>query len=249
MTRSHIAAECAEATLNDPRWASVLARDASADGNFYYSVRTSGVYCRPSCAARPARPENVAFHASREAAEQAGFRPCKRCKPDRAREEIRFAIGPSVLGFLLLAASRNGVCALLLGDDAAALTEDLMRRFPAASRLPDQAGLGHWLVRAAEIIADPRQALNLPLDLRGTDFQRHVWQVLRTIPAGKTASYAQIAQSIGAPKAVRAVASACGANAIAVAIPCHRILRSNGALSGYRWGVARKQALLAREAA
>lgn len=231
---------------NDPRWAQVLARDAGADGSFYYSVKTSGVYCRPSCAARPARPENVAFHLTAADAEQAGFRPCKRCKPDQPREMIRYRLGTTVLGQLLVAQTQGGICALLLGDDAAALKADLARRFPKA-RLVEDANLGAF-PKAAALMADPAATVDLPLDPRGTDFQRSVWKALRQIPAGQTVSYADLAGRIGKPEAVRAVASACGANPIAVAIPCHRVLRGDGALSGYRWGVARKRQLLAAEA-
>lgn len=231
---------------NDPRWAQVLARDAGADGSFYYSVKTSGVYCRPSCAARPARPENVAFHLTAADAEQAGFRPCKRCKPDQPREMIRYRLGTTALGQLLVAQTQGGICALLLGDDVAALKADLARRFPKA-RLLEDANLGAF-PKAAALMADPAATVDLPLDPRGTDFQRSVWKALRQIPAGQTVSYADLAGRIGKPEAVRAVASACGANPIAVAIPCHRVLRGDGALSGYRWGVARKRQLLAAEA-
>ena len=231
---------------NDPRWAQVLARDAGADGNFYYSVKTSGVYCRPSCAARPARPENVAFHLTAADAEHAGFRPCKRCKPDQPREMIRYRWGSTVLGQLLVAQTQGGICALLLGDDVATLKADLARRFPKA-RLVEDASLEAFS-KAAALMADPAATVDLPLDPRGTAFQRSVWKALRQIPAGQTVSYADLAGRIGKPEAVRAVASACGANPIAVAIPCHRVLRGNGALSGYRWGVARKRQLLAAEA-
>lgn len=230
----------------DPRWALVLARDAGADGSFYYSVKTSGVYCRPSCAARPARPENVAFHLTAADAERAGFRPCKRCKPDQPRETIRYRLGPTPLGQLLVAETQRGICAMLLGDDLAALKVDLAHRFPKA-RLVEDGTLAAF-PKAAALTADPSARVDLPLDPRGTDFQRSVWKALRAIPAGQTVSYAQLAGRIGKPEAVRAVASACGANPIAVAIPCHRVLRGDGALSGYRWGVARKQQLLAAEA-
>jgi AraC family transcriptional regulator of adaptative response/methylated-DNA-[protein]-cysteine methyltransferase len=231
---------------NDPRWAQVLARDAGADGSFFYSVRTSGVYCRPSCAARPARPENVAFHPTAADAEKAGFRPCKRCRPDQPREVIRYCLGPTALGQLLVAQSLDGICALLLGDDAAVLKADLAHRFPKAGLVEDGALAA--FPKAAALMADPSAKVDLPLDPRGTEFQRSVWNALCGIPAGQTVSYAELAGRIGKPDAVRAVASACGANPIAVVIPCHRVLRSDGALSGYRWGVARKQQLLAAEA-
>jgi AraC family transcriptional regulator of adaptative response/methylated-DNA-[protein]-cysteine methyltransferase len=347
------------AAEQDPRWQAVMARDASADGAFYYSVKTTGVYCRPSCAARLPRPENVAFHATREAAEQAGFRPCKRCKPDQgalrerqaaviadicrmieaaeepptlgalaakagispyhfhrlfksvtgltpkayasahraarvrdelargdssvtaaiydagfnssgrfyetsdgilgmkptdyraggANAEIRFAIGECSLGSILVAQSGRGVCAILLGDDPDALARDLQDRFPQARLIGGDKGFEALVARVVGFVEAPALGLDLPLDVRGTAFQQRVWQALRDIPAGETASYSAIAQRIGAPKSVRAVASACAANAIAVAIPCHRVVRNDGALSGYRWGVERKRALLDKESA
>ncbi|MBA4284226.1 MAG: bifunctional DNA-binding transcriptional regulator/O6-methylguanine-DNA methyltransferase Ada [Xanthomonadaceae bacterium] len=347
----------AAATVNDPRWPRVLARDASADGQFFYSVKTTGVYCRPSCGARPARPENVAFHLTTADAAAAGFRPCKRCKPDqpplaeqhaglvarlcrqieqaeapptldelaaaagissfhlhrvfkavtgltprayaaahRAKRvrseldragrvtdaiydagynsngrfyaeadnllgmtpsdyraggtntEIRFAIGECSLGAILVAASARGICAILLGDDPDALARDLQDRFPKASLIGADAGFEATVARVVGLVEAPRLGHDLPLDVRGTAFQQRVWQALREIPAGQTASYAEVAQRIGAPTSMRAVAQACGANALAVAIPCHRVVKSDGALSGYRWGVARKRSLLDREA-
>jgi AraC family transcriptional regulator of adaptative response/methylated-DNA-[protein]-cysteine methyltransferase len=343
-------------TESDPRWAAVVARDATADGRFWYSVATTGVYCRPSCASRRARPEHVRFHASRADAERAGFRPCKRCKPDqpaladqyaakvtaacraietaevapslaelaqsaglspfhfhrvfksitgltpkqyanahrhrRVRAElqqgtsvtnavydagynssarfyekstailgmqpkhfraggatarIRFAIGECSLGAILVAQSDRGICAILLGDDADALARELQDRFPNAELAGDDAQFARIVARVIGFIEAPRTGLDLPLDIRGTAFQERVWQALRKIPVGATASYAEIAQRIGAPNAVRAVAGACAANSIAVAIPCHRVIKRDGAVSGYRWGVARKTALLARE--
>jgi len=239
-------AALAAATIHDPRWTAVCARDATFDGRFFYSVKTSGVYCRPGCKARPARPENVAFHDSPEAAEAAGFRPCKRCKPATPRHVIRYGLGRTALGTVLVAESAKGVCCLLLGSDKAALVADLEQRFPQATLV---ATPGLAAVAAAKgLLADPSQKPDWKLDPQGTDFQRDVWQALRRIPAGSTASYAELARMIGRPRSVRAVAQACGANPIAVAIPCHRVIGSNGAISGYRWGVARKQALLAQEA-
>jgi len=345
------------AAVGDPRWAAVAARDPAADGRFVYSVRTTGVYCRPSCAARPARPENVDFHATPAEAERAGFRPCMRCQPDqparaerqavqvadlcrfiesaeqaptlddlaeraglspshvqrlfkavtgltpkayaaahrahRVREslgrsesvtraiydagynsngrfyedadrtlgmtptawraggaatEIRFAIGACALGAILVAQSARGVCAIALGDDPDALARDLQDRFPKARLIGGDPAFEALVARVVGFVEAPALGLDLPLDLRGTAFQLRVWQALREIPAGATASYSQIAERIGAPKSVRAVAQACGANALAVAIPCHRVVRSDGGLSGYRWGVERKSALLQREA-
>ena len=348
----------AAATINDPRWAAVAARDARADGRFFYSVKTTGVYCRPSCAARPARPENVAFHATAADAERAGFRPCKRCRPTEApraeqqaiivaelcrcieaaeqppllaelaaraglspyhlhrlfkavtgltpkayaaahrakrvrRElarsetvtaaiydagynsngrfyeeanrvlgmtptqlraggadtDIRFAIGASSLGAILVAQSERGVCAIALGDDPEALARDLQDRFPQARLIGDDAAFARLVAQVVGFVEAPALGLALPLDVRGTVFQQRVWQALREVPAGRTVSYRDVAARIGAPGAVRAVAQACAANALAVAIPCHRVVRTDGALSGYRWGVARKRALIEREAA
>lgn len=161
---------------------------------------------------------------------------------------IRFALRPCSLGLALIATSEKGVCALLLGDDADALRAELRRRFPR-TRLDETQTDPDGLIAAALALLDaPTARADFPIDARGTAFQRRVWAALRAIPAGSTASYAEIARRIGAPTATRAVAGACGANPIAVAIPCHRVLRSDGGVSGYRWGVARKRALLAREA-
>ena len=342
----------------EARWAAVLARDPQSDGEFYYSVRTTGVFCRPSCAARPARRENVAFHLTPGAAEAAGFRPCKRCRPTepplaaryavamakacrtiegaetppslaelaghadlsphhfhrvfkavigvtpkayadalrarRMREQlagsgtvteaiydagfnsggrfyaqaanvlgmtpsqfrkggertqIRFAIGQCSLGAILVGATDHGVCAILLGDDPAALVQDLQDRFNRAELIGADVDFETLMAQAVGLVDHPGKGSNLPLDVRGTAFQQRVWQALRDIKPGATASYAHIAQAIGSPTAVRAVAGACAANNIAVAIPCHRVVRTDGALSGYAWGVARKRALLDREAA
>ncbi len=347
----------AASVQNDPRWARLLARDTLADGQFFYSVKTTGVYCRPSCGARPARPENVAFHASQAAAEQAGFRPCKRCKPDQAplaarhaalvaelcrliessdeapsleslashaglsvfhthrifkaatgvtpkayakaqrasrvkaelgkggsvtaaiygagytgsgrfyaesnqllgmtptqfRQgggdlKIRFAIGQCSLGSILVAATERGVCAILLGDDPEELAHDLERRFPRAQLVGGDAAFEQLVAQVVGVVERPGLGLELPLDVRGTAFQERVWQALRAIPVGKTVSYTELASAIGAPKAVRAVARACAANALAVVIPCHRVVRTDGSLSGYRWGVERKRELINREA-
>jgi len=161
---------------------------------------------------------------------------------------IRFAVGDGALGAILLAASERGVCAILLGDEPDVLLGELRERFPAACLTGGDADLARLVGRVAGFIEAPRQGLELPLDIRGTVFQRRVWEVLRQIPPGETLSYAEVARRIGAPTAVRAVARACGANALALAIPCHRVVRSDGGLSGYRWGVERKRALLEREA-
>lgn len=163
--------------------------------------------------------------------------------------EIRFAVGECSLGSILVAASDRGICAILLGDDPDALTRDLQDRFPDANLIGGDAEFERLVAKVVGFVEAPRTGLDLPLDVRGTAFQQRGWQALRKIPAGSRASYADIAEHIGSPKSVRAVAQACGANAVAVAIPCHRVVRSDGGLSGYRWGVARKRALLEREGA
>lgn len=238
----------------DPRRAAVVARDRHFDGNFVYAVKTTGVYCRPSCSARP-KPENVVVFDTCDEAERAGFRACRRCHPKRDRQparsaepETRFAIADCSLGCVLVAASAKGVCAILLGDDPDELTRDLRSSFPNASFACGDADLDKLVAAVVGFIEVPRLGLDVPLDIRGTAFQRRVWRTLRAIGPGKTASYADIARRIGAPKAVRAVARACAANSIVLAIPCHRVVRNDGSLSGYRWGVERKRALLAKEA-
>lgn len=161
--------------------------------------------------------------------------------------EIRFAIGTCSLGSVLVAASGNGVCAVLIGDDERELRDDLAQRFTGAPIAPAETAFATQLRRVMARIENPALPLDLALDVRGTNFQRIVWNALIAIPAGETRSYTQIATAIGAPQAVRAVAAACAANAIAVLIPCHRVVRGDGSLAGYRWGVERKRALLARE--
>ncbi|MFT5181188.1 MAG: AraC family transcriptional regulator of adaptative response [Alphaproteobacteria bacterium] len=238
------------------RWTAVVERDANGDGIFYYAVATTGVYCRPSCAARLAHRENVAFYDTRAEAERAGFRSCKRCRPHetettgpRAGAAIRFAVGECSLGAILIAATEKGICAILLDDNADALVRDLQDRFPKSQLTGGDTDFEQLVAKVVGFIEAPRLGLDLPLDVRGTAFQQRVWCALREIPAGETASYSAVAKRIGSPKSVRAVAGACAANAIAVAIPCHRVVRNDGELSGYRWGVARKQSLLEREAA
>jgi AraC family transcriptional regulator, regulatory protein of adaptative response / methylated-DNA-[protein]-cysteine methyltransferase len=161
--------------------------------------------------------------------------------------EIRFAIGQSSLGAILVAASDRGICAILLGDDADDLLKDLQDRFPKATLIGGDADFENWVARVVGLVEAPSRGIDLPLDIRGTAFQQRVWQALRQIPPGKTATYSDIAEAIGDPKAVRAVAGACAANKIAIAIPCHRVIRQDGSLSGYRWGVERKRELLKRE--
>jgi AraC family transcriptional regulator of adaptative response/methylated-DNA-[protein]-cysteine methyltransferase len=168
-------------------------------------------------------------------------------RPGQQVMPIRFALGQCVLGALLVAHSEHGLCAILLGDQPEALLDELRQRFPRDELIGGDADAERLLAQVAGFVEAPQLGLDLPLDLRGTAFQQRVWQALRAIPAGSTLSYAELAERIGAPKAVRAVAGACAANSLAVAIPCHRVLRSDGGLSGYRWGVERKRALLARE--
>ena len=342
----------------DARWAAVVARDHRADGAFFYSVATTGVYCRPSCGSRLANPKNVRFHETAADAAGAGFRPCRRCHPDqptldqlhaarvadacrvietaeevptlavlakgaglspyhfhrvfkattgvtpkayasahrakRVRDqlagarktvtetiydagfnsasrfyetssqflgmrptdyraggidtEIRFAVGQCSLGSVLVAQSAKGVCAILLGDDADALVRDLQDRFPQAILVGGDVAFEQTVAKVIGFVEKPARGLDLPLDVRGTAFQQRVWAALRRIPIGSTVTYAEIASRVGAPNGARAVAQACGANALAVAIPCHRVVRRDGSLSGYRWGVSRKKSLLTREA-
>ena len=165
-----------------------------------------------------------------------------------ADAEIKFAVGACSLGSVLVAATEKGICAILLGDEPDELARDLQDRFPNANLIGGDAGFDPLVARVVGFVEAPALGLDLPLDVRGTAFQQRVWQALRDIPAGQTVSYAGIARRIGAPKAVRAVAQACAANTIAVAIPCHRVVRSDGSGSGYRWGVDRKVALLGKEA-
>ena len=166
-----------------------------------------------------------------------------------SRSEIRFAVGECSLGSILVAHSGKGVCAIFLGDDPDALVRDLQDRFPSATLIGGDAGFEQLVAKVVGFVEAPGIGLDLPLDVRGTAFQQRVWQALRKIPVGSTASYADIATRIGARASARAVAQACAANPIAVAIPCHRVVRTDGALSGYRWGVERKRTLLSREGA
>ncbi|NKQ69743.1 bifunctional DNA-binding transcriptional regulator/O6-methylguanine-DNA methyltransferase Ada [Rhizobium sp. UPM1132] len=342
---------------DDPRWARVVARDKSADGELWYSVSTTGVYCRPSCPSRIANPNNVQLHDSLASARATGFRPCKRCNPEgpsveseqaslvakacriideseeepsleqladavgrspsyfhrmfkattgltpkgyasahRARkvraglvsgntvteaiydagfnssgrfyekstgmlgmtpsqyrgggadEEIKFAVGQTSLGAILVASSKKGVASILLGDDPDALVRHLQDRFPKACLIGADRDYEALVAQVVGFVESPAIGLDLPLDVRGTAFQQRVWQALQEIPVGETVSYAEIARRIGSPKALRAVAGACASNNLAVAIPCHRVVRNDGSLSGYAWGVERKRVLLDREA-
>ena len=346
-------------TAYDSRLRAVLDRDASAS-EFVYAVRTTGVYCRPGCPSRSPRPENVRFFDTPDQAERAGFRPCKRCRPDdpahrdiasgrvaaacRAMERaladgtappslealaaeaglgpsqfrrlfkthtgitpkdyaravrdervraalaggtsvteaiyaagfgapsrfyehaartlgmdgtayrkggrgmtIRYAVADSFLGPVLAGFTDRGVCAIELGDSPENLAQALRDRFPEADIRDAQAELAPLLQEVAAFVGRPALGLDLPLDIRGTAFQLRVWDELARIPAGRTSSYTDIARALDNPRAVRAVAAACAANPLAVAIPCHRVLRKSGQLAGYRWGLERKRALLDRE--
>jgi AraC family transcriptional regulator of adaptative response/methylated-DNA-[protein]-cysteine methyltransferase len=235
----------------DPRWAALCARERAADGRFVYSVATTGVYCRPSCAARRPRPENVRFHASPDDAERAGFRACRRCHPREevvAPQAIRFAIGESTLGLVLVAESDAGLRAVLFGDDAGTLVHDLQSQLPDAALAVDSGGVQASLDAVVDCIEAPHVSLDRPLDLQGTSFQTTVWRELRRIPPGTTVSYGEVARRLGVPGSARAIAAACATNALAVVVPCHRVVAADGGVSGYRWGVARKRALLQREA-
>ncbi len=162
---------------------------------------------------------------------------------------IMFALAQCSLGAILVARSEKGVCAISLGDDAEVLLRELQDRFPRAELIGGDAAFETLVAHVIGLVEAPNLGLDLPMDLRGTAFQQRVWQALRQIPAGQTVSYAQIAAAIGSPRSARAVAGACAANTLAIAIPCHRVVRSDGGISGYRWGVARKQTLLLREGA
>lgn len=339
-------------------WRAVENRDAGTDRSFFYGVRTTGVYCRPGCASRRPLRANTVFFETAAAAQAAGFRPCKRCRPtdgsaaarhvaaiekacsllrdsdempslaelanaagisrfhfhrvfkqitgttprDYARthrlgqfgqrlaagqpvaeaiyasgfgsssrayedapaalgmtpgarrrggdgETIRFVTVSTPLGWALVAATERGICMTALGDDRDQLASALRQRFPAAEVIAEDREFGQWADRIVRFITAPERNLDLPLDIRGTAFQARVWRALQKIPLGKTMSYAEIASALGQPKAVRAVAQACAANKLALIVPCHRVIRSDGDLGGYRWGVERKRALLARERA
>jgi AraC family transcriptional regulator of adaptative response/methylated-DNA-[protein]-cysteine methyltransferase len=181
-----------------------------------------------------------------KASEMLGMRPSD-FRKGGAGATIQFAVGECSLGSVLVAASAKGVCAILLGDDPAALGTELHERFPKATLVEGNRGYARVVSRVIRSIERPQIGLALPLDVRGTAFQQRVWEALREIPAGRTETYTEVAARIGQPGAVRAVARACAANAIAVAIPCHRVIRNDGSLAGYRWGLARKRSLLERE--
>ncbi len=183
-----------------------------------------------------------------KAGETLGMTPA-RYRAGGAGTDIRFAVGQCSLGAFLVARSERGVCAIFLGDDPDALARELQDRFPRAHVIGGDAAFERLVAEVVGLVEAPGGGLDLPLDVRGTAFQKRVWQALRTVPAGTTVSYTELAKRVGAPKSVRAVAGACAANAVAVAIPCHRVVRNDGGLSGYRWGVERKRALIERERA
>jgi len=254
------------------RWEAIVQRNREADDAFVYGVLTTGVYCRPSCSSRLPNRENVQFFDSSEEAGQTGFRPCKRCNPDVPKKRrfyhgittipgmkptdykheehrmyIRYATEQCYLGWVLVAATAQGICTVDLGDSPEVLKEGLHTKFPKAQLQDNAPGFEVLVAKVLTFLESPHLGFDLPLDIQGTAFQRRVWKALQEIPAGTTASYTDIAARIGQPKAVRAVAQACAANAIAVVIPCHRVRRGSGELGGYRWGVERKRALLQRE--
>jgi len=335
------------------RWQQVMARDARQDGRFVFAVRTTGVYCRPSCPSRRPRRESVEFFADPNEAERAGYRACLRCKPTEissqaqyiacarqlldnaegvmtlnelskrvglspfhlqrlfkrstglspreyqsarrmqsvkaglrngqdvttalydagygspsrlyekapqqlgmtpgqysrggAGASVTFAIAPTSLGRLLVAATERGLCAVRFGESASDLERDLRREFHAAEVHRDNAAMKKYVEPLLAVIRGENTAIDLPLDVRATAFQAKVWEKLRQIPHGETRSYGEIAREIAEPSAVRAVARACANNPVAIAVPCHRVVRSDGAESGYRWGMERKKQLLARE--
>lgn len=344
-------------TTEQRRWQAVQQRDEAADGRFVFAVVTTGVFCRPSCRSRRARRENVRFYDDASAAIAAGYRPCKRCQPDRqppsqqrtariadacrllaasetpltlaeiaaqmamspghfhrqfraatgltprawqqaqraerlrtslasgesvtralfdagfqtgsnyyyhadaalgmtagqyrsgaAQVAVCYTIAPCTLGLCLVARSERGICAILLGDDDNALHAELLSLFPHAMADDGSGEFDRQVAQVIAVIDAPQRTCTLPLDIRGTAFQQQVWQALRSIPAGQTVSYRELAQRIGRPTAVRAVASACAANRLALVIPCHRVISSSGATGNYRWGPERKAVLLAREA-
>jgi AraC family transcriptional regulator of adaptative response/methylated-DNA-[protein]-cysteine methyltransferase len=342
-----------DARSDDDRWKAVVARDSGHDGEFVFAVATTGVYCRPSCAARRPRRENVTFFTRPDQAEKAGFRACLRCRPrsasgnpqsDSAKEicryieqhldepitlerlgkafrqspfhlhrrfkaalgitpreyadscrlrllkrnlqagdnvtramyeagygsssrlyektasqlgmtpdkyrrgaiaaSIRYTCADSPLGRMLIAATDRGICAIQFARSDGELIEGLKREFPFAARKPDDGGLQAWVAALLSKMTGRELNTALPLDIRATAFQRRVWTYLQSIPFGATRSYGQVAKAIGQPSASRAVARACATNPVAVAIPCHRVVREDGSISGYRWGVERKKALL-----
>jgi AraC family transcriptional regulator of adaptative response/methylated-DNA-[protein]-cysteine methyltransferase len=214
-------------------------RDSLAEANSYGASVTDAIY-------DAGFGSNGRFYESSD--ELLGMKP-REYRKGGANAQIRFAVGQSSLGSILVAQSDVGICAILLGDDPDALVKDLQNQFPNAALIGGDLDFEKLVAQVAGFVEAPSMGLHLPLDIRGSAFQERVWQALRQIPAGSTVSYADIAKRIGAPRSTRAVAQACAANPLAVAIPCHRVIRRDGDLSGYRWGIDRKRALLLREAA
>jgi AraC family transcriptional regulator of adaptative response/methylated-DNA-[protein]-cysteine methyltransferase len=343
-------------TLTDAqRWQAVLDRDARYDGRFVFGVRTTGIYCKPSCPARHPRPENVVFFTAPKQAEIAGYRACKRCRPNtlglrepnleliqrvcralearpddpptladlakqfhlspyhlqrtfkrlvgvtpkqytlalraqRLKDELRdsdtvttaafnagfnglsrlyeqpalgmtpdryrrggaaleigYAVVESPLGWLLVAATAQGICSVKLGDSPRALEAELRNEFAAATLQSDPPNLRRWVGEIVDYLRGEQPHLDLPTDVRATAFQRRVWEELRRIPPGETRSYSAVAEALGKPKAARAVARACALNPTALVVPCHRVVGEDGQLRGYRWGLERKRRLLEQE--
>ena len=232
------------------RWRAFETRDPAARGQFYCAVKTTGVYCHPTCAGRPKR-ENVSFFETQKAAEKAGYRACRRCRPDAplaSVQTIGHATIDTALGSVLVAATKKGLCLIEPVDPQSTAQAQIAARFPKAV-IDGKAGVpARWLKAVARAI-DTGEGKDLPLDIGGTAFQQKVWRTLRRVPRGRTVSYADLARRVGKPAATRAVASACARNPLAIVVPCHRVVRSDGGLGGYRWGVARKQAILEMEAA
>lgn len=227
---------------SDEAWAAFEARDLSYVGRVFAAVRTTRIYCRPGCPAKPNR-ENVSFFATAEAARAAGYRACKRCKPDEPIKVIRWAVADSALGPMLVAASDKGICRLAFDEDGS----DLARRFPRARLEQGGDALIPLIKGALAAVADPRNMPDLPLDLRGTPFQRAIWAELRRIPEGETRTYAQMAAAVGKPAAIRAAGTANGQNPVSILVPCHRVIRTDGTLGGYAYGLWRKRWLLDKE--
>ncbi|SAL48532.1 O6-methylguanine-DNA methyltransferase [Caballeronia peredens] len=341
-------------TTDENRWQAVVDRDGRADGAFFFAVRTTGVFCRPSCASRAPRRENVEFFATTDAAEKAGYRACKRCQPTSLPRElaiverackvldadpqqrmtlaqlsdavhvspfhlqrlfsrivgisprqyqaarragalrdalqrgrdvtrathdagfgspsrmyeavpaelgmtpsafrrqgagltVRYASAQTPLGTVLVAATDKGVCKIAFGDDAATLVDALAADFAQAERVEDAAAMEPFIAQIRAYLHGTRERFDLPLDIGATAFQQRVWDALRRIPYGQTRSYSEVAEALGSPRAVRAVANACASNPVALAIPCHRVIGKDGAIAGYRWGLPRKEALLETE--
>lgn len=264
-----VAAACRsiEATETPPRLGDLAASAGLSAYHFHRLFKAAtGVTPRAYAAAKQARRLEVALAAEESitaASYAAGFSSSSRFyaasdgvlgmtpgsyRAGGARQVIRFAVAPCDLGSVLVAATERGVCAITLGDDPDALVLDLRARFPKAEIVGSDADFARSIDAVVRLVAAPARGLDLPLDIAGTAFQRQVWEALRAIPAGRTATYAAVAETIGQPRAVRAVAQACASNPVAIAVPCHRVVRSDGGLSGYRWGVERKRKLLDREA-